>query len=427
MSDGFQVVGQNPNQPWPDQNALVQALQNQTGSPLPAAKFAGQHAANALGITDAIQALQGGMLPTEAQDFFWKSAIGALPIPGAAVAGRAAQAAERAAPAAARTLGELFPTIRHLGTGAIGRRTAEEQARYIASQGNVDEWRTIFEGAHPDAWQAIEGYLPQAHQAVQALDRANTGQSGLATPYIAKALSSTGRLGGSPRARDLFAQHIAPHMDEEQFAHHYFAGMHSPEMRLRSVSKGEEHPPIDFDGPLYLPLGSKVGTMSRTIWPTKGLAEHAYLNLEDPYQGKGIAKNLLRNQVDLYNKMGLNNVDVDASLSMGGYAWPKYGFIPKSFSEWDTVAHSAKLNLRQIANQIHPDAHNYVNQLLNSGNPKTVWEIADMNTPVIPRHSYEEQMPLGKRLLAGTNYKARLNLKDPETMERFNDYVSKTR
>jgi TP901 family phage tail tape measure protein len=75
-------------------------------------------------------------------------------------------------------------------------------------------------------------------------------------------------------------------------------------------------------------LQSIAGNVSGTIFDTKkGLtAQDIYINLEDAYKGKGIGQRFTTQFMELLKNMGVKNIDIDAALSDGGYAWARANF-----------------------------------------------------------------------------------------------------
>ena len=251
--------------------------------------------------------------------------------------------------------------------------------------------------------------------------RASEAASALAKPSIIKS-GTVGPLGvtdDSPEAA-LFEKHIAPHMDQDEFADHYFAGMHDPRYLKFQSSKWDDG--MRFNGSL-IKNGSSIASISRTIRPGVGNAHHGLLELNENSQGSNIAKSLLRNQVGLYGKMGLDNVDLYANINVGGYAWSKYGFLPTA-SSWDSVVPILSQRLSRFQGKIEPSDFNTARALISSRDPRAMWAISDMNTPAPIGSGYDT---IGKGLLLDTGWNGLLHLKNTEAMDRFNAYVNRGR
>ncbi|MBO0716116.1 MAG: hypothetical protein J2P55_02115, partial [Rhizobiales bacterium] len=82
---------------------------------------------------------------------------------------------------------------------------------------------------------------------------------------------------------------------------------------------------------------------------------------------------------------------------------------------WESMRDRDKFRYGRDNDLLTPEAREDVDpelyDLINSGDPKAIWAIADR--------------PDGKDLLLGTDWNGSLDLNDPETMERFNAYVAK--
>jgi hypothetical protein len=226
-----------------------------------------------------------------------------------------------------------------------------------------------------------------------------------------------GFLRGSNAANALFDKHIAPHMDEETFANQYFAGMHSPD--YMTFRKGFYDPnSLEFEGGLVNKNGDQIGQIAREINMDTGQAHHGYLKFyEKSDQGSGLAKQLLGNQIDTYNKLGLKSADLFANIDVGGYAWAKYGFLPQ---ERDMPALQRFMNGRlggMLRGGLDPELGQHVQTLINSGDPKALWTISDIKAMAPGGQT------VGKNLLLNSSWNGKLNLKDPTSMDRFNAYV----
>jgi hypothetical protein len=68
-----------------------------------------------------------------------------------------------------------------------------------------------------------------------------------------------------------------------------------------------------------------------------------------------------------------------------------------------------------------PGAADHVNGLLQSPDPRTIWKISDLTTPL------GDGRTLGKALLMNDSWDGRLDLTNPEQMDRFNGYIAKAR
>ena len=128
--------------------------------------------------------------------------------------------------------------------------------------------------------------------------------------------------------------------------------------------------PFDIEGTrgvgvlfhLHNQSGQKVGFIRRSFQVTstgEKHVEHDQFKLSTEYQGKGTAKSLLKNSVELYQKHGISKIKLDAGMDAGRYVWASMGFVanPKAvaqyrdaFSKW--VAEHHREHATQAAHDI---------------------------------------------------------------------------
>ena len=96
--------------------------------------------------------------------------------------------------------------------------------------------------------------------------------------------------------------------------------------KMRNFISKEDRFTFGFD---FLKGNDVIGSVSRQI--VKGSdnflhINHTTFNLKKAYQGKGIAKQLLAKNIELYKTLGIKNVRLYANSEVGSYAWALYGF-----------------------------------------------------------------------------------------------------
>ncbi len=181
---------------------------------------------------------------------------------------------------------------------------------------------------------------------------------------------------------------------------------------------------MDLDSPS---TGRPVGRMDRLFrFPRGGepSVHHQLFELDPQLQGKGVAKELLANSVELYEQAGISKVTLFAALDVGGYAWAKYGFCPEPGRATRELFSSIRERLAELDGVAEP-VRAVVGRLLDSEDPKAVWAISDLEGISVPNRG--EKTPLGKALLLGTHWKGQLLLDDPEARARFDHYTSNHR
>lgn len=151
------------------------------------------------------------------------------------------------------------------------------------------------------------------------------------------------------------------------------------------------------------------------------VAQPGYFRLTDT-RNIGTAKHVLRQNIAYYRQLGLSRVEIYAGLDRGGYAWAKYGFAPTR-DWWDALRPVLRDRIGVPALNIAPADRQAMLDLLESGDPRTIWDIADSRMPV---SVVSGTLPLGKLLLSGTNWKGSLDLNDAFALSRFHTYFGPT-
>jgi hypothetical protein len=94
---------------------------------------------------------------------------------------------------------------------------------------------------------------------------------------------------------------------------------------------------ITVTGALHDADGNSIGDYTRDIDLDDHRAASSYFKLHSGQTGKNVGKKLLAANVEMYKKMGVERVSVHANIDVGGYAWAKYGYVPKS-SDWSDLS-----------------------------------------------------------------------------------------
>ena len=85
---------------------------------------------------------------------------------------------------------------------------------------------------------------------------------------------------------------------------------------------------MSMSGNLLDKDGNKIGSYTRSIDFLNNKASSDYFSLNGREQGKNVGKQMLAANVAMYQKLGLDEVNVHADIDVGGYAWAKYGYVP---------------------------------------------------------------------------------------------------
>jgi hypothetical protein len=216
----------------------------------------------------------------------------------------------------------------------------------------------------------------------------------------------------------------------QEFGRRYFAGLMERPSAYTSADGDVLHmsgnlrtPPSGWtlrsrDGTqVQIPGGTTLGNITRTISARDRLAYNNYFELDERFHRLSIAKTLLKAQVALYRRMGLDKVTVSAGLSGGGHSWARFGFIPDA-NGWQSLRDRLLSRLERVTG-LDPNYKAAVVRMLQSNDPTTLRDVAKLGmTP-----GANEESRLGQRLLRGEGWRGTLDLRDPETMRHFDEYV----
>ena len=91
-----------------------------------------------------------------------------------------------------------------------------------------------------------------------------------------------------------------------------------------SVYDGYDEAELSLDGHVYDKEGNKVGNFTRTLTPYS--VHHDLFELSTSVQGTGFGSEFYQHVEEEYLNMGIESIDLQANLSVGGYAWARMGF-----------------------------------------------------------------------------------------------------
>lgn len=159
------------------------------------------------------------------------------------------------------------------------------------------------------------------------------------------------------------------------------------------------------------------------------VVEHEHFEVEKSHQGTGFATAYLDGAMKQYRRLGVARVRMYANISVGGYSWAKYGFVP-TLSDWrglikmwkgqdpDAAAQQvrdrdtkAAADRKKLSSPKHEKAMQALVNSLSRDKPEDIWRVADS--------------VYGKALLLGTNYNAEMSLKPGRSLRRWNGYMRK--
>lgn len=136
--------------------------------------------------------------------------------------------------------------------------------------------------------------------------------------------------------------------------------------------------------------GARATALSRFIhMGDPKYVEHSLLKLESSDQGGGVVKKMYKACVPLYDKLGLKHITLCANIDGGAYAWAKYGF--EYFDATERKNHLQEIKqaifTQTKGKKLTADAQDELDSITkvieSKGTGKTVWSLADMQTPAL--------------------------------------------
>jgi GNAT superfamily N-acetyltransferase len=195
-------------------------------------------------------------------------------------------------------------------------------------------------------------------------------------------------------------------MDPEEFADSFFGARYKPQMTV-SYGAGQ----IYVDALLQNPrTGEHLASVSRFINGPKNRATASFFEVDSAQQGKGIGKQVTASNVKMYADLGITEVHARCNINVGGYAWAKYGYVPRDREAWEELADKVQEKLENMdEDDVSDQERETIIELIDNPDPKAVWAIADSE--------------VGKELLTDTEWDGVLDLTDKEVLERLNAYI----
>lgn len=150
---------------------------------------------------------------------------------------------------------------------------------------------------------------------------------------------------------------------------------------------------------------------SRDIDLDRNLVYHSSFVVQPGTRNAGVGKTLFNNMLDLYDHLGIEKVKVSAGLSVGGYAWARFGFSPNR-DDWQVLRYRVK----ERAESMSPDIKAQVNLISKLDDPKAVWLLAALKD--------SKGRNVGKDMLLGSSWDGSLDLRDKEAYGVTRYYAS---
>lgn len=153
--------------------------------------------------------------------------------------------------------------------------------------------------------------------------------------------------------------------------------------------------------------------MQRFVSIPEKLAVHQYLRMTK--QGAGVAKELLKRQLDFYDAVGINRIELNANIDVGGYAWARYGFTPKK-GDWAALRTQLKTWAEMHAQELGPVAVKELGAIVENDSPTAIRQLATLKFQM-------NGETVGKAFLLGRSWDGEIRLDDPESYAIFKSYL----
>lgn len=147
------------------------------------------------------------------------------------------------------------------------------------------------------------------------------------------------------------------------------------------------------------------------------VVHHENFHLPKSEQGAGIARDVLRDSMKEYQKLGVNYISTQANVDVGSYAWAKFGFKAAEPYQLSRML-LQKIDYLKDQRRISRDQHSTLEKLINDNqnDEKLPWLMADYK---------HDGVDVGRSVMMNLTWQATLRLNDRDAMDRFNKYVNK--
>jgi hypothetical protein len=139
------------------------------------------------------------------------------------------------------------------------------------------------------------------------------------------------------------------------------------------------------------------------------VVEHSLFTLPKTLQGSGISKGVLKAFYTQYKKLQVKRIEVHANITVGGYAWAKYGFSADRVYDATQILSDAK---GRISDKDYNSAKRIYDAFLKK-NPE------GFNFPM----NKWAEAPYGKQLLLNSDWNGNINLKNRKQKSIFEQYL----
>ena len=138
----------------------------------------------------------------------------------------------------------------------------------------------------------------------------------------------------------------------------------------------------------------------------KRIVDHQLFSIPYEMQGKGVSKDIFRGLFSQYEAMGIDEIRVEANMSVGGYTWGKYGFS------------TDKATAKRIINEAVEIGS--IGDRLGLNLMQRIDEYEDLFPMDVIAN-----LPEGKKILLGTRWDGYFNMNNIEQMDVLREYLRK--
>ncbi|MBY0408356.1 MAG: hypothetical protein K2Q01_11755 [Rickettsiales bacterium] len=184
-----------------------------------------------------------------------------------------------------------------------------------------------------------------------------------------------------------------------------------------------------------VPFDSKKNVLRFAI--KNGICSLETADLFDDQMGKHIAKGYMRDIAATAREHGCKSITLSAGLSVGGYAWAKYGFYPKNQEQWMEACDFVDSQLKRDSGSqnyhvefngkpypISKSEFDGVKAVIASSDPKAIWHLLEF-TRVLDVQG-DREITLAKALLMGSTWDGKLELDEQsQSWKRFMAYTER--
>ena len=125
------------------------------------------------------------------------------------------------------------------------------------------------------------------------------------------------------------------------------------------------------------------------------IVEHSLFTLSKNDQGQGTATRMMADSLDLYERIGVDQINVVANKDVGAYAWAALGFQAKDPKDFELAVTSR----RSTWNKLSEDRKEFI--------------LTGMEGYAKDAPSWLAKQPEGRALLLGLSWEGRIHLKEP--------------